>query len=46
MAPLYEKLLKENEEGEAMYDYDDDFASGLGCGCFSTFGVQTVEEMK
>ncbi|KAK7839575.1 hypothetical protein CFP56_017867 [Quercus suber] len=28
MAALYEKPLKENEEGEAMYDYDDDSASG------------------
>ena len=40
MAALYDKPLKENEEGEAMYDYDDDSASGPGCGCFRLLGFR------
>ncbi|XP_023886559.2 uncharacterized protein LOC111998700 [Quercus suber] len=38
MAALYERPLKETEEGEAMYDYDDASTSGSGCGCFWLLG--------
>ena len=40
MAALYEKPLKENEEGEAMFDYDDDSASRSGYGCFRLLGFK------
>ncbi|KAK7838951.1 hypothetical protein CFP56_018909 [Quercus suber] len=40
MAALYEKPLKENEEGEAMYNYDDDSAFGSGCGYFRLLGFR------
>ncbi|XP_075651904.1 uncharacterized protein LOC142622337 [Castanea sativa] len=42
MAALYdEKPLKENEDGEAMYDdYDEDSASGSWCGCFRLLGFR------
>ena len=40
MAALYERPLKESEEGEAMFDYDDDSASRSGCGCFQLLGFK------
>lgn len=46
MAALYEKPLKENEEGEAMYDYDEDSASGSGCCCFRLLGFRVFRPQR